>query len=236
MTTEANDPLPSEDTPPPALVALSANAPLKELMDALLRTPEAVYQSVQSDFDRANSANLLLLSVICLLGYGFIMGAFSGGIQWFMAPLKISLGMLFAAMLCYPSLYILFALSGANLRPNQAFAMLLSGLGLTSLLLIGFAPVAFIFTFSTNALPFIGLIHLMIWLISLYFGMRFFIRGAKILGSQDLRIIQVWAFIFVMTLFQMSTTLRPILGRGEVWFTQEKQFFLVNWFTTMGIQ
>ena len=41
----------------------------------------------------------------------------SGGAQLWAAPLKITVGALAAALLCYPSLYIFSCIAGADARP-----------------------------------------------------------------------------------------------------------------------
>ncbi|SEH09022.1 hypothetical protein [Candidatus Venteria ishoeyi] len=214
---------------------LPTQARFMQLIDALLKSHRSLYRHIYGDSLRSNAFKLLLLALFSLLVYGLIMGAFSGGIQWFAAPLKVALGTTLAALLCYPSLYILVALSGADLRPGQAAALLISSLALMTILLVGFAPVAFVFTFSIQALPFMGMVHLLIWLVSLYFGLRYFIQGVITLGGKDLMMLKVWVFIFLLTLMQMSTTLRPILGTGERWFTPEKQFFILHWLQNMHV-
>lgn len=37
----------------------------------------------------------------------------------------------------------------------------------------------------------------------------------------------------MLVTLQMTTSLRPILGRSELLLTQEKKFFLQHWFETM---
>src|SRR5256885_11130618 len=50
-------------------------------------------------------------------------------------------------------------------------------ISLTTVLLIGFAPVAWVFSESTKSLPAIGALHLIFWLIATYFGLRFLHAG-----------------------------------------------------------
>jgi len=42
-----------------------------------------------------------------------------------------------------------------------------------TVLLIGFAPVAWLFSQSTESLLLMGALHLVFWLIATYFGLRF---------------------------------------------------------------
>ncbi len=228
MTTPDSFTEPTSQTGKPSL-EWSARADTLRLVDALLKTPEAIYQRVAEHQLGRNQLGLLLITVACLLIYGLIMGSFSGGVQWLAAPLKILVGTLLAALLCFPSLYIFSALSGADLQPSQLLGLLLGGLALNAILLLGFVPVAFIFTFSIRALPFMGAVHLLIWGCSLFFALRYLANGLRYLGGQNPLMIKAWAVILVLTLCQMSTTLRPVLGEADSLFTAEKRFFLVHW-------
>ncbi len=227
-----NETVDVQDVPAPA-VELPAQASLMQLVDALLKTPAALTGQISANCFQANLVKLLVLALLCYLGYGLIVGSFSGHAQWWAAPLKIAAGVALSALLCYPSLYILAALSGADLRPGQIAALLASSLALTGILLTGFAPVAFIFTFSTSTLPFMGMIHLLIATISFYFGMRYLITALERLGGKDAPLLNLWVVILSLTLLQMSTTLRPILGQSEHFFSSEKRFFLEHWGETL---
>ncbi|MEY3219618.1 MAG: hypothetical protein RIT27_975 [Pseudomonadota bacterium] len=213
---------------------LSQYATVMQLVDALLKRPRSFFHHIQTDeFSFNNSLKLAFISLMGLLVYGLIIGSFSGNIQWVASPIKIIVGTVLTALLCYPSLYILVALSGADLRPAQIGILLISSIALTAILLLGFAPVAFIFTFSIQTLPFMGLIHLILWLGSLYFSLDYLAKGLVQMGSKDVSLVKFWLVIFIITLLQMSTTLRPILGQEEYLLTTEKKFFLHHWFESL---
>jgi hypothetical protein len=207
----------------------TSNSSFMPLIDGLLKNPRRFYEQIEENTFGPHLGQLLLIFSLCVLAYGVIVGSFSGQMQWFAAPLKIFFGTCLSALLCFPSLYIFSALGGADLRPAQLASLLLSTLALMGVLLLGFAPVAFIFTFSIQSLPFMGLIHLLIWGISLYFSLRYLAQGLAVLGGANQRMIETWAVIFVVTLLQMSTTLRPILGQADTVFSTEKVFFLEYW-------
>ncbi|CAK8718318.1 Yip1 domain protein [Candidatus Electrothrix gigas] len=214
---------------------LPQNAKVMHLVDALLKSPQTLYNHVRNNDLHRHVVQFLLIFSVCVLCYGCIVGSFSGQMQWIAAPLKIFLGTCLAVLLCFPSLYILSALSGTDLRPAQLASLLCGSLALIGILLIGFAPVTFVFTFSIKALPFMGSIHLLVWGISLYFGLRWLSQGLTALGSGNQKMIKIWAIILLVTLLQMSTTLRPILGTSDQLFTAEKKFFLVHWVESMHL-
>ncbi|WP_089721771.1 hypothetical protein [Candidatus Entotheonella palauensis] len=47
--------------------------------------------------------------------------------------------------------------------------------------------------------------------------------------GQHLGLARLWVLILVLCMPQMSTTLRPILGRGDHVIALEKKFFLHHW-------
>ena len=41
--------------------------------------------------------------------------------------------------------------------------------------------------------------------------------------------LRIWIGIFLLVTLQMSTSLRPLIGRSDSLFTSEKLFFLEHW-------
>ncbi len=208
---------------------LSETAGLMPLVEALLKRPGELVNLVREGRGSRATSILFWLAMACFLIYGAIMGGFSGHPQWLAAAVKVAVGMLLAALLCYPSLFIFSCLSGADIRPGQAGSLLVGAMALVAILLLGFVPVAFIFTCSTNSVSFMGFIHLMIWLVSFAIGTRYLVQGLRALSARKPNLIVVWCFILLLTMVQMSTTLRPIVGRSPHFLSAEKKFFLVHW-------
>lgn len=215
---------------------LSGTPSLMPLVEALLKRPGELVNLVREGRGSRAISILFGLALACFLMYGAMMGGFSGHPQWLAAAVKVAVGMLLAALLCYPSLFIFACLSGADVRPGQAAALLVGSLALVSVLLLGFVPVAFIFTCSTNAVSFMGFIHLVIWLASFAIGTRFLRQGLKALSASRPGIIAVWCLVFLLTMVQMSTTLRPLVGTSPEFLRKEKKFFLVHWGETVDAE
>src|SRR5688572_23810163 len=101
-------PIPERAAPRRALGPPPANA-----VDLLLRRPDALLVAAERD---GFAKTLVRLSALALAGYcayGLVVGSFSGGAQWWAAPLKISLGTALCGAICFPSLYICLSLCGA---------------------------------------------------------------------------------------------------------------------------
>jgi hypothetical protein len=174
-------------------------------------------------------AAMLFISIVCSLIYGVVVGTFSGGQQLWIAPVKIAAGLMISALICLPSLYIFTCLSGSHARLSEIFGLLAGMLMLMTILLIGFAPVAWIFSQSTESLAWMGALHLIFWFIATIFGLRFLEAGFSHSNARSHAGFYTWVIIFLLVAVQMTTALRPILGTADTFFPTEKEFFLAHW-------
>lgn len=207
---------------------------LVQVIEALLKSPGRIIHELQFNWRAQLSAGLLLFALVCMALYGAVVGSFSGGSQLWIAPAKLALGTLLSLLICLPSLYIFACLGGIDARLRTVTGVLFASVGLSALLLIGFAPVAWIFSQSTDSVAFMGALHLTLWLIGICFGLRL-INGMSYLFGQSARgHLKLWGPIFVIVCLQMMTTLRPIIAPGTTFFPKEKKFFLTNWFESIS--
>jgi hypothetical protein len=198
-------------------------------IDAILRHPRRVmFQLRQPDAGKL-IAMMLLVSVVCSLIYGVVVGTFSGGDQLWAAPAKIAVGLMISALICLPSLYIFTCLSGSQARLVEVCGLLAGLLMLMTILLIGFAPVAWIFSQSTESLAWMGTLHLIFWFIATIFGLRFLEAGFSHSNARSHAGFHTWVVIFLLVAVQMTTALRPILGTADTFLPVEKQFFVSHW-------
>ena len=198
-------------------------------IDSILRHPRRVmFQLRQPDAGKL-IAMMLLVSVVCSLIYGVVVGTFSGGPQLWIAPAKIALGLMLSALICLPSLYIFTCLSGSQARLVEVCGLLAGLLMLMTILLIGFAPVAWIFSQSTDSLAWMGTLHLIFWFIATIFGLRFLETGFSHSNARSHAGFHTWVVIFLLVAVQMTTALRPIIGTADTFLPKEKQFFVSHW-------
>ncbi len=134
---------PAERVPIPSAIAA---------VEVILRQPRRLMYQLRQPGAGKLVAGMLFTTVLCSLIYGVIVGSFSGGMQWWAAPMKISIGLLISALICLPSLYIFACLSGSQARLAEMFGLIAGLLMLMTILLIGFAPVSWLFSQSTNSL------------------------------------------------------------------------------------
>lgn len=235
MNTEPTPP-PVPRTPSPAatkaggmkLEPMQAPVTFPNVVEALLKHPGRLIHAFQEGGGGV-PLRLALSAFISLSVFGLLLGTFSGGTQLWAAPLKITAGMLVAVIICFPSLYIFSALDGLNARVHQIASVLLGMVALTALLLLGFAPVIWVFSTSTDSLGFMGFLVLVFWIIGLFFGTRLLTGAVSAIGSESSGYLKVWIAIFTIVTFQMSTSLRPLIGTSENFFPAEKKFFVEHW-------
>jgi hypothetical protein len=198
-------------------------------VDAILRHPRRLMFQLRQPGAGGLVAGMLFVAVVCSLIYGLVVGSFSGGVQWWAAPVKISCGLLISALICLPSLYIFACLSGSQARLAEMFGLLAGLLMLMTILLIGFAPVAWLFSQSTESLPWMGTLHLIFWFVSTVFGVRFLSAAFAHSNAKSNAGLNVWIVIFLLVCLQMSTALRPLIGTSDTFLPKEKRFFLSHW-------
>ena len=204
------------------------------LLENLLKFPGRVVYELHQTRAAILTAWLLIFGIVGVAIYGIVVGTQSGGAQLWIAPAKLGLGTLLSVLICLPSLYIFACLGGIDAQLRTVCGALLAAVCLTSILLIGFAPVAWIFSQSTDSIVFMGTLHLLFWIIGIRFGIRLIDAMRRFLGASSKGHLKIWSVIFILVCFQMTTTLRPIIAPSKTFLPTEKKFFLANWFETIN--
>lgn len=238
---------PTESTPPPPLPSKAPEPAPKPSRYAILPHPDGDSNLVQNLLQRPGSImhdlagagvvtryrNLALLALLGLAAFGFLLGTFSGGTQLWAAPAKVVLGLLGSGLICFPSLYIFSCLSGIEQPPLRVLSVFVTGFSVLALLLLGFAPIVWVFSQSSDSAVFLGVLSLLFYLIALSFGLRLMFEFSRELGMKQSRHLVIWAGIFMIVTLQMTSSLRPILGTSDTFLPKEKKFFLTHWFDSM---
>lgn len=219
-------------TPPP----IPQDEPLDGIgrqIRVLLRQPEIFWRNISSGNSTGLLRGLLLIVIGGSLLYGLVVGSFSGGVQWWSAPLKISVGLVLSMLICLPSLYVFSCLNGINARIQDVATVLCSMAALIVILLASFGPVAWVFSQSTGSVVTMGFLHLLFWIIAVGFGFRLLAKAFRTMGANTVGAFAVWSAIFLLVSMQMMTSLRPIVGASDQLLTGEKKFFLQHWTETI---
>ena len=200
------------------------------LLDALLKQPDRLLNGLTGLQAGYLTRQLAVMGLLGMAAYGVVVGLFPGGTQVAVVPLKLAGGLLAAAIICWPSLYILLCLSGGQQSAREVTGLLASSLALLVVLMAGFAPVAWIFTQSTHSADFMGGLHVLLWMVSCVFALRRLGSGLTALNGRRMQALPVWSIVFVVVCLQMTTTLRPLLGPFSGWDFAARDFFLHAWF------
>lgn len=231
MTIETPEP-PKIPTPadPTAAEPLTKNAGVAEVFECLLKHPHALINTIRhSESPGLLVGKLLLLALGGFLIFGLTLGSFTFHEQLWAAPMKTILGLVITSIICLPSLYIFTALTGTTLAIKEVVQGMAGALALIAALLLGFTPVLWVFSQSTSSEPFYGFLVLIAWLIALFFGTGLLLKMLDHTGTKKKGPLRIWIGIFLLVSLQMSTTLRPIIGRSDDLFTTEKRFFIEHW-------
>src|SRR6266581_7631697 len=222
-------------TLPAAMLPLGENPEDREkipnavsAIESILRKPRRIMYQLRQPGSGRLIFSMVMVAVCCSLIYGVVVGTFSMGDQLWAAPVKIAGGLLFASLICLPSLYIFTCLSGSHARLVEICGLVAGLLALMTVLLIGFAPVAWVFSQSTESLAAMGALHLAFWFIATCFGLRF-LSAAFAHYSHSGDGLKVWIVIFLLVMLQMMTALRPIIGTTDKILQQEKKFLVSKW-------
>ncbi|MDR1191771.1 MAG: hypothetical protein LBK60_08960 [Verrucomicrobiales bacterium] len=226
MNTPTPPPLPDADREPQGQLSVLT----------LLKQPAAtVGAAIARGEVAALTVTLTVSAVICLAVFGFVLGTYSGAAQLWAVPLKVAGGGLFAALLCLPSLLIFSVMGGMNINLPRAILILSGFLALAGLLFIGFAPVVWLFSVSTNSIGFMGFLAVAVALISFIIGGNALWKMARLLGLKNTGGLVTWWIIFIFVALQLTCTLRPLIGSYDKFLhLGEKRFFITHWINTSG--
>ena len=210
---------------------LEGGCTLPNLINKLLKKPLSLIHELEMGKNTGKITGLLLLiAAVCFSIFGVVVGTFSWDDQIWAAPLKIVFGLLFSGVICLPSLYIFICMGGLDAKFPTVSGMLCALIALSGLLLVGFAPVVWLFSVSSTSATFLGFLLILLWVICACFGLSLVFRAGRALGMTNTGHFAVWCLIFLLVTLQMTTTLRPIIGSEEELFHfKEKKFFLSYW-------
>jgi hypothetical protein len=223
---------------PPSPEELAPISSLTAIVEAILRQPRRVMFGLRQPNQGKLIFGMLFITLAASLIYGLVVGTFSGGEQLWAAPAKIAAGLFISALICLPSLYIFSCLCGSQARLVEVFGLLTGLLTLMTILLIGFAPVAWVFSQSTKSLATMGALHIAFWFVAVIFGLRFLYCGFKTMHAGSRGGLNVWICIYLFVALQMTTALRPIVGVSHDFLPKstDKKFFVAHWIDCIGAE
>ncbi len=167
--------------------------------------------------------NLYLLLNIFSFFYGVVMGSYHGVLQALIAGVKVPLLFSLALLICFPAFFIIQFILGSKLRFAQMISIVLSGLVLTTAVMISFSPIIVFFLLTGSNYYFLQLLHISIFFLSGFFGMKTVIDALKfscekagVYPKIGVDVFRFWAVILAFVGIQLAWNFRPFLGdRGQ---------------------
>lgn len=166
--------------------------------------------------------SMLVCSSIFLAIYGGIMGIYHSWMQALASAVKLPALYLITLLICLPTLYFANIIFGSKRTLGQHFALVLTAVSLTSVLLFSFGPIALFFLISTNNYQFLILLNVVIFGVTGFIGVSSLYKAANFVLEQDnegsntrRKILQLWLLLYAFVGCQLGWTLRPFFGTPD---------------------
>lgn len=183
-------------------------------------------ESFFKDRSLGESYSLVLkqLLVVCVFAliYGAIMGSYHSFYQSIASGIKLVILFFGAMLICFPSLFVIQKVLGSKMNLVRMLIVLLSGMVLSSTLVVALSPIVIFFQFTGGNYHFIQLLHVAIFLFSGFFGMRLIIDALKLACEKDnvypqigVTVFKIWIIILAFVGIQLAWNLRPFLSQKE---------------------
>lgn len=203
------------------------------VIGAILKSQEVVAQDLAAERNTAAYLKGLFLATFVLAaGYGAVIGLHAPGLQTLFAAAKLPIVLLGTAILCTPTFYVFNSILGSKLTLPQTLVLVLLLTASTGVILAAFAPIAWFFTVSTSGVPFLVVLHGLIFLIASGYAMRFIGATRAILngltgGRESIRrsFLRLWFLIVLFVGLQMAYTFRPLIVPGPFHTGERGLFF-----------
>lgn len=202
------------------------------IIPQFLKAPQEFYESVQRNEQLKLKAFSLFISTVVFLSlYGFVTGLSHSWLQALSTAVKMPLLFLLNLVFTLPALYF-FALALLSIRLSvaQAGVVVLSGIGVTSFLLLGLSPVTLFFVLTSSSYPFFQLLAVIFVAISGFTGLYYILRGFTWVDTEHEltrssvgnALLRVWVILYGFVGAQMTWRLSPLIGDPKL------PFFLIQ--------
>ncbi|MDJ0675170.1 MAG: actin-binding WH2 domain-containing protein [Calothrix sp. MO_167.B42] len=187
---------------------------------SLLRDRQLFLEEIQQEVRLSTKIiSLLVCSSLFLAVYGGIIGAYHSFMQALSSAIKLPALYLITLLICLPTLYFANVIFGSKRTFAQHFALVLTAVSITSVLLFSFAPISLFFMISTNNYQFIILLNVIIFAATGFVGIATLYKASNVVLEQDgegkdvrTKLIRSWLFLYAFVGIQLGWTLRPFFG------------------------
>lgn len=186
----------------------------------LLREREGFLEEIRQGIRLPSKImSLLVSSSLFLAIYGAIIGAYHSWMQALSSAIKLPALYLMTLLICLPTLYFANIIFGSKKTLAQHFALILTAVSVTSVLLFSFAPISLFFLITTNSYQFFILLNVTIFALTSLIGISSLYQATNIVLEQEgegiairRKIVRSWLFLYAFVGSQLGWTLRPFFG------------------------
>ncbi len=215
------------------------------IIETILRDRRGFFAEVRDGLGLGQKMRAMLVSSIAFLAlYGAVMGSTHSLWQAFSSAAKLPLLFLATLVVCSPTLYFFNLIFGSNQSLTQNFALILTAITVTAVLLLSFAPIVLFFLLTTSHYQFFKLLNVGVFTISGIVGVTFLSQGMRTVSASGQEgagarrnVVRLWILIYAFVGSQMAWTLRPFIGAPAMPFELFRQLggnFYANIFASFG--
>ena len=215
------------------------------IIETILRNRRRFFTEVREGIGLPEKMRAMLVSsIVFLMLYGAVMGSTHSLLQALSSAVKLPVLFLATLVICSPTLYFFNVLFGSNQSLTQNFALILTAITVTAVLLLSFAPIVLFFLLTTNHYQFFKLLNVAVFATTGSIGVIFLSQGTRIVsaggkeGSKARHnVVRFWIVVYAFVGSQMAWTLRPFIGAPSMKFELFRQLggnFYANIFASIG--
>jgi len=215
------------------------------IIETILRNRRRFFVEIREGVELGRKMRAMLISSIVFFAlHGAVMGSTHSLWQTLSSAAKLPLLFLATLVVCSPTLYFFNLIFGSNQSLTQNFALTLTAITVTAVLLLSFAPIVLFFLLTTSHYQFFKLLNVGVFTIAGIVGVTFLGQGMRIVsasGKEGARarrnVVRLWILIYAFVGSQMAWTLRPFIGAPSMEFELFRQLggnFYANIFASIG--
>jgi hypothetical protein len=154
------------------------------IIETILRNRRRFFGEIREGVGLDAKIRAMLFSGIAFFGlYGMVMGSRHSLWQVLSSAVKLPLLFLATLVVCLPTLYFFNLIFGSNQSLTQNFALILTAITVTAVLLLSFSPIVLFFLLTTANYQFFKLLNVGVFTIAGMVGVRFLGQGMQIVSA-----------------------------------------------------
>ncbi len=215
------------------------------IIETILRNRRGFFTEIRDGVELGQKMRAMLVSGVAFLAlYGAVMGSTHSLWQALSSAVKLPILFLATLVVCSPTLYFFNLIFGSSQSLTQNFALILTALTVTAVLLLSFAPIVLFFLLTTSHYQFFKLLNVGVFTIAGIVGVTFLGHGMRIVSASGnegagarRNVVRLWILIYAFVGSQMAWTLRPFIGAPGLQFELFRQLggsFYANVFVSIG--